>query len=62
MKDEKENERAERISSRIEGYHRVLADIYEKLVDREFKSVEKDIRFLMMELRYTLNSTQEDDF
>lgn len=62
MKDEKENERAQRISSRIEEYHKLLADIYEKLVDREFISVDKDIKFLIMELRYTLKSTEDDDF
>jgi hypothetical protein len=62
MKDEQENERAQRISSRIEEYHKILADIYEKLVDREFVSADKDIKFLIMELRYTLKSTEDDDF
>jgi len=62
MKDTNENERAERISSRIEEYHRLLANVYENLVDRDFKVVEKDIKFLIMELRYTLNSIEDDDF
>lgn len=57
-----EQERAERISRRIEEYHIVLANLYEKLVDREFKSVPKDVQFLIMELRCILKSIEEDDF
>jgi hypothetical protein len=57
-----EEKRAERISKRVEEYHRLLADVYEKLVDREFKSVQKDIQFLIMELRCILKSIEEDDF
>jgi Txe/YoeB family toxin of Txe-Axe toxin-antitoxin module len=57
-----EQERAERISRRIEEYHRVLAEIYEKLVDREFKSVQKDLHFLILEVRCILKSIEEDDF
>jgi hypothetical protein len=57
-----ENERAERIFLRIEEYHRLLANIYEGLVDRDFKLSEKDIKFLIMELRYTLKSIEDDDF
>ena len=57
-----EQKRAERISRRIEEYHVILTDIYEKLVDREFKSVQKDAQFLIMELRYILKTIEEDDF
>lgn len=57
-----EGQRAERISRRIEEYHIVLTDIYEKLVDREFKSVQKDAQFLIMELRCIIKSIEEDDF
>ena len=57
-----EEQRAERISRRIEEYHIVLTDIYEKLVDREFKSVQKDAQFLIMEIRCILKSIEEDDF
>jgi hypothetical protein len=57
-----EDQRAERIARRVEEYHRVLTDVYEKLVDREFKSVQKDVVFLVMELRYILKSIEEDDF
>jgi hypothetical protein len=57
-----EEQRAERISRRIEEYHIVLTDIYEKLVDREFKSVQKDAQFLIMELRCIIKSIEEDDF
>lgn len=57
-----EEERALRILKRIEEYHILLADIYDNLVDREFESAQKDIFFLIMELKCTLKSTKEDDF
>jgi|TARA_R110000868_G_scaffold392414_1_gene663022 hypothetical protein len=57
-----EQQRAERISRRIEEYHIVLTDIYEKLVDRDFKTVPRDVQFLIMELRCILKSIEEDDF
>jgi hypothetical protein len=57
-----EQERAERISKRIEEHHAILADIYENLVDRDFKSVKLDAQFLIMELRCILKSTETDDF
>jgi hypothetical protein len=58
----KENERAERIVKRMSEYHILLNETYENLVDRNFKSVEKDLRFLIMELRYIVKSIEEDDF
>jgi hypothetical protein len=57
-----EEQRAERIARRIEEYHIVLTDIYEKLVDREFKPVQKDLQFIIMEMRCILKSIEEDDF
>ncbi len=57
-----EEQRAERISRRIEEYHIVLTDIYEKLVDRDFKTVPRDAQFLIMELRCIIKSIEEDDF
>lgn len=57
-----EEQRAERIARRVEEYHVLLTDIYEKLVDREFKSAQKDLQFLIIELRCTLKSIEEDDF
>jgi hypothetical protein len=57
-----ENERANRIAYRINEYHSVLANIYENLVDRDFKTVTKETQFLIMELRCILKSIQEDDF
>jgi hypothetical protein len=57
-----EEQRAERIARRLEEYHIVLADIYENLVDREYKSAQKDTQFLIMEFRCILKSIQEDDF
>jgi hypothetical protein len=57
-----EAQRAERIARRIEEYHIVLTDIYEKLVDRDFKSIPRDVQFLIMELRCISKSLEEDDF
>jgi hypothetical protein len=57
-----ENERAHRLSLRINEYHILLADTYENLVDRDFPKVEKDVKFLIMELRCILKSIEEDDF
>jgi hypothetical protein len=56
-----ENKRAERIALRINGYHKVLADTYDNIVDRDFKKVETDVRFLIMDLRCILKSIEEDD-
>lgn len=60
--DHNENERASRIAYRIEEYHSLLANIYENLVDRDFKIVRKETQILIMELRCVLKSTEEDDF
>ncbi len=57
-----ENERAKRLSLRINEYHNLLADVYENLVDRDFRKVDNDVRFLIMELRCILKSIEEDDF
>jgi hypothetical protein len=58
----KENARAERISFRINQNHLLLANIYENLVDRDFKPAEKDIRDLIIDLRLILKSLEDDDF
>lgn len=57
-----EDERAARIAYRFNEYHSVLADIYENLVDRDFKIVRKETQALIMELRCVLKSIEEDDF
>jgi hypothetical protein len=59
---EKENERAARIAYRLNEYHALLDDIYENLVDRDFKIVRRETQVLIMELRCILKSTEEDDF
>jgi predicted transcriptional regulator len=59
---EAENERAARIAYRINEYHSLLANIYENLVDRDFKVVRKETQVLITELRFVLKSTEEDDF
>jgi hypothetical protein len=58
----KENARAERICFRINEHHLLLANIYENLVDRDFKPAEKDIRDLIIDLRLILKSLEDDDF
>jgi predicted transcriptional regulator len=58
----KENLRAERIFFRINQNHQLLTDVYEKLVDRDFKPAEKDIKDLITDLRLILKSIEEDDF
>lgn len=55
-------ERACRIAKRINEYHILLDNVYEQLVDREFLSVRKEVNFLIMELRFTLKSIEDDDF
>jgi hypothetical protein len=57
-----ENERASRISFRITHCHISLTKIYEDLVDREFSSVEKEAKYIIIELKSLLKSMQEDDF
>jgi hypothetical protein len=58
----KENKRAERIAYRMTQNHLLLANIYESLVDREFILAEKDIKDVILDLRYILKSLEDDDF
>lgn len=60
--NDSEDKRASRIAYRINEYHSLLDNIYENLVDRDFKLVKKETQFLIMELRYILKSTEENDF
>jgi len=57
-----ENSRAERIIFIINEQHVLLANIYETLVDRDFVTAEKDIRYLITDLRLVLKSIEDDDF
>lgn len=57
-----EDERAYRIAFMINTCHTVLADVYENLVDRDFKLADKDLRFVIIELKLILKSIEEDDF
>jgi hypothetical protein len=38
-----------------------LAKIYEDLVDREYKGIEKEVKYIMLELKFILKSIEEDD-
>jgi hypothetical protein len=60
--DKNENDRASRIALRVNEYHLLMAKVYENLVDRDFDSVEKDCKTLIMELRFLIKSTKDDDF
>jgi len=62
QENDNEDQRAYRIAYRINEYHLLLDNIYEGLVDRDFKLIKKETQFLIMELRYVLKSTEEDDF
>jgi len=64
MKEElkKENERAFRIQFSTAECHGLLTNIYENLVDRDFKLAEKDLRTLMVQVRILLKSIEDDDF
>jgi len=62
QENDNEDQRACRIVYRINEYHLILDSIYEGLVDRDFKLIKKETQFLIMELRYILKSTEEDDF
>jgi hypothetical protein len=62
LQEDLENERAERLAIRIGECHRLLANIYENLVDREFESVTKDSKNIITQIRLILKSMEEDDF
>lgn len=57
-----ENDRAFRIALRMRENHLRLAAIYENLVDREFKSVERDAKAVIIDLRLIIKSMEDDDF
>jgi len=61
-KKEAENNRAFRISLRMKENHLLMANIYENLVDRDFKLVERDINMVIMDLRLIKKSLEDDDF
>lgn len=58
----KENDRAHRIAFMTENLHDDITFIYETLVDREYNlSIEK-AKSLIIELRYIIKLSEEDDF
>jgi len=59
---ESENNRAFRISLRMRENHILIANIYESLVDRDFKLAERDINVVIMDLRLIKKSLEDDDF
>lgn len=61
-RNQEEDSRAHRIYMMTEDCHKSITIIYEKLVDREFVTVEKDIRTLIADLRIILKSLEDDIF
>jgi hypothetical protein len=58
----KELDRAERILFSIEECQELLANLYEKLVDREYESATHDAQTLIIETKNIIKSIEEDDF
>ena len=58
----KEKERAHRISFMTEGFHISVSTIYERLVDREYIEAKKDIIDLLRDLRQVIKIIEDDDF
>lgn len=58
----KELDRAERILFSIEECQELLANLYEKLVDREYESATYDAQTLIVETKNIIKSIEEDDF
>ena len=59
---QEENRRAHRIALRMTENHNLLSNIYENLVDRDFKTVEKDAKNLIADLKYIIKSLEDDEF
>lgn len=58
----KEKERARRISFMTEGFHISITTIYENLVDKEYVYAKKDIIDLLRDLRQVIKIIEDDDF
>jgi hypothetical protein len=60
---QEERDRAARIAFTTEGFHASVAMIYEKLVDREYESVNDDVKLLIKDLRDIIKTIEyEEDF
>jgi hypothetical protein len=57
-----EDNRAFRISLRMTENHKLLASVYENLVDRNFLTAEKDIKKVIADLKLIIKSIEDDDF
>jgi hypothetical protein len=57
-----ENDRAYRIQLRINGCHIALTNIYENIVDRDFDTVIKEIKYITTEMRLLTKALEDDDF
>lgn len=59
---QKEQDRAHRISIEITENHHRLDCIYENLIDRDFKLVERNAKLMISDLRIIIKSLEDDDF
>jgi len=59
---EQEQQRAMRIGVYTSDCHNLVSNIYEKLVDREFDSAQKDIKRLIADLKIIIKSIDDDLF
>lgn len=60
---QEERDRAARIAFTTECFHASVAMIYEKLVDREYESVNDDVKLLIKDLRDIIKTIEyEEDF
>ena len=57
-----EDRRAFRVAMRMKQSHKLLASMYENIVDREFNLVERDAKLVIMDLRLIIKSIKDDDF
>lgn len=62
IQNDSEHKRAERILFIMNICHSSLDNIYEALVDRDFKIVQDESRNIIVELKLILKSIEDDDF
>jgi len=57
-----EKDRAHRIYFMTEGFHLLVASVYEKVVDKEYVDAKKEIINLIRDLRAVIKIMEDDDF
>jgi hypothetical protein len=62
MNKEHQYERGSRISFMTEGYHDLVTNIYDNLVDKKYIDARISIKSLMRDLREAIKIMEDDDF